>query len=881
MHTPSHGPFRYLWLLALASLAVPGQTGNYFISTLGGSREFLPGAAASAAHLGYLEGVAVDAAGNVYIADAPYDRVFRVRANGTIEPFAGNGNGGFSGDGRAAVDAEIDSPYGLAADGAGNVYIADYDNGRVRRVGADGIISTVAGGGSTVPSFFGAPVRGTLARLRGPRNLALDAVGNLYITEYLSHRVLRLSPEGVLTHVAGAAQAGNAGDPATAALAPLNQPTALAFDRAGALYIADSGNRTIRRVFNGVTTRVTSTGLAAAGLTFEFVTGLAIDSSGELYVAQGRERGIVKISPQGAVTRFATGGSDLTVDAQGNVFIADGPYLRFTNRVTSMILAGTGGARFYGDGGPVGQARFSSPSGVTVDAQGNIYIADTWNHRVRRVGVDGNIQTIAGTGTATPLTPVGRSALDTNLNLPTAVAFDSEGAMWVADSGHKRLVRILPGGQVQRAIATDGAVDGLVIDRAGTLYFSIAEKHNVYRHTAAAGTVRFAGRDRAANDGDGLPPAQASLNRPTGLALDAGGVLYIADTGNARIRRVAPNGVMQGYPSTGLREPAGLIHTGEGLLVSDIVAQRVAFLSPNGSRVELAGDGTAGFAGDGGLATQGKLRRPLALALAPNGSILVADTDNHALRLLSKQAPGNVIVGEARNPGGLLSSASRREAPVVPGALMTITGAGLGPAQGIAGYPGASGRLDLRLEGVEVRFDGLPAPLLYAQDAEIRLQVPHAMHGRARAVVEVWWQGVMKQRLNATVEDVAPRLFTLEGTGGQLQAVNENGDLNTPASRAAAGTLVTLFATGSGLWDQDWDDGRPAPGDPVLKPRPQVEVEIGGRAAEIVWLGAAPGQIGTLQLNVRLPEGVTGEAVPVLLRVGRADSVERAVLAIE
>ena len=904
MHIPSYGPYqRCLALCALAALpplralrllqhqrwlalcAFAAQVllaqGPFTITTVAGSRGNGDGGFATAAPLAAVEGVAADVFGNVYLADAPDHRIRRVRPNGIIETVAGAGEAGYAGDGGPATNAKVNSPYGLAVDGQGNLYVADYGNGRVRRISTSGIISTVAGGGTLNPSYFGAAVAGTSAVLAGPRNLAFDGAGNLYISDYAAHRVLRLTPDGLLTHFAGTQKAGKPPDQVSAVVGALNEPTALAVDRAGAVYIADAGNSAVRRVWGGVMTSVNSTGAAVRGVTFSYITGLAIDGAGELYVAEGRARPLRRISPQGVVVQFGEGGRDVAVDASGFAYLADGPYVRRLSRQSSTILAGTGGYFYSGEQTLATEARLRMPSGLALDRIGNIYVSDRDNHRVRRIGLDGRIETIAGTGTAGAMTAAGL-ATQLPLNLPTALAVDSDGVLWIADSGNRAIRKVLPGGRMESAVNTTLKTPaGLAADRSGNLYISDSGNHRVYRYSSRQGLVLAVGSGTAGNLGDGSPPAQAQLNRPTGLALDANGVLYICDSGNARIRRLAPNGVMQGYPSTGLREPRSVVPDGEGgLYVADSLAHRVVWLGNNGARVELAGQGVAGFGGDGGAATDARLHTPVALLAVPSNALLIADSENQLLRALIRGSAPGVIVGDSRLPTALLSAASHRAAPAVPGSLMKIEGSGLGPVQGVSGVVGPSGRVDSRLDGVEVRFDGLLSPLLYVQDSLIHLQVPSGMHGRARALLEVWWQGVLRAQMMVAVDDIAPRLFLLEGADGQLQALNEDANINVPENPAERGSIVTLSATGSGLWERALADGTPAPADFSGQPRQAVTVEMDGRPAEVIFAGAAPGVLGTLQVNVRVPLELNGGLVPVVLRVGGSGSVEKATLAV-
>ena len=257
--------------------------------------------ASQSAALASTEGIAIDGFGNVFVSDAPDHRIRKIEPSGRITTLAGNGQPGLKGDGGPATEAQLNTPYGLTIDLAGNLYISDLGNARVRRISSGGTITTVAGGGSTDVSLFGAPLKGTEARLNAPRNVVVDSTGQLFISDFGAHRVYRLSTDGQLAHLAGTGVPGSALDNANALTSPLKSPTALALDRAGLLYIADSGNGAICRLQRGLLTRVTSTTGFNPDIKFATITGLAIENAtGDLYIAEGRESPVRRINASGA-----------------------------------------------------------------------------------------------------------------------------------------------------------------------------------------------------------------------------------------------------------------------------------------------------------------------------------------------------------------------------------------------------------------------------------------------------------------------------------------------------------------------------------------------------------------------------------------------------
>ncbi|MCY4595485.1 MAG: NHL repeat-containing protein, partial [Bryobacterales bacterium] len=409
----------------------PGSAGlqSGTIVTVAGNGEFFvrDGGPATGAEIASPSGVAVDTAGNLYIADSSSHRVRRVDPAGVITTVAGTDVRGYGGDGGAAANAQLHFPSGVAVDGLGNLYIADRSNHRVRKVDRAGVITTVAGTGELGYGGDGGPAAG--AELASPSGVAVDGSGNLYIADESNHRVRRVDPAGVITTVAGTAALGYGGDGGPAASAELAFPLGVAVDGSGNLYIADSWNDRVRKVDRaGVITTVAGTGERgyggdggpAASAQLYSPRGVAVDGSGNLYIADSSNDRVRRVDLAGVITTVAGTGalgyggdsgpavnarlgdpSAVAVDASGNLYIADG----WNHRVRKVdragvitTVAGTGERGYGGDGGPAASAQLTFPRGVAVDGSGNLYIADSWNHRVRRVDLAGVITTVAGTG---------------------------------------------------------------------------------------------------------------------------------------------------------------------------------------------------------------------------------------------------------------------------------------------------------------------------------------------------------------------------------------------------------------------------------------------------------------------------------------------------
>jgi sugar lactone lactonase YvrE len=650
---------------------------------------------------------------------------------GTILTVAGNGSSAYGGDGGAALSAGL-LPDGLATDGAGDLYIADAFNHRVRKVTPDGRIRTVAGTGVSGSSGDGGLA--TAARLAGPRGLAVDPSGNLYIVDLEANRVRRVAANGVITTVAGNGARDSTGDGGSATAAALAAPMDVAVDSAGTLFIATATS--IRKVtaggtistfaqFSGTNGSSTCTGSGA--------WGVALDAARNLYAADPNCGGLNRVSPLGIVTHLRSGiFSDVAVDAIGNVYVGDlenytvgklAPSGQFTsvagggiagysgdggpataallgaplalaadsdvlyisdsgNRRVRMIapnrkagtIAGSGVPGPAGDGGAAAAAQLNFPSGVAVDRAGNVYVADSANNRIRVIGAAGSVTTFAGTGVA-GFSGDGGVATGAEISSPTAVAFDPAGALLIADTGNNRVRKVSTTGVIttiagsgSAGFAGDGGrpgaalldrPSGVAADGTGSVYIADTLNHRV-RKIVGGRIITFAGSGAAglgqgAYGGDGGKATAARLNLPEGIALDPQGGVYVSDTGNNRVRRVDKAGTITTLAGTGARRfsgdggqagsaelaaPSGLSVDGAGnLYIADSLNNRVRIVTPAGLISTLIGIGTPGFSGDGGPGTLAHLARPKGLAVDATGRVLVADYSNQRVRVLDNAPP--------------------------------------------------------------------------------------------------------------------------------------------------------------------------------------------------------------------------------------------------
>ena len=606
----------------------------------------------------------------MYVADANGAVVRMIDLKtGAGRVFAGTGAVGDSGDGGPATRAQLEQPFAVALGNGGTLYIADQAANRVRAVTPDGIIHTIAGTGSKVdPRPLQAGMRATEADLDLPFALAVDSKenlyisasggvykvdptgtitkfttrfgfgiavdrnGNLFLAEGQNEIVSEVRPDGTVTAVAGTGRQGFSGDGGPATKAQLSYPFAVTIDAQGAILIGDSTR--IRTVaLGGRIATIAGTGTAgfsgdggpAPAAMLSNTDALAVDQAGVLYIADSSNGRIRSVGPDGiihsigaingdggpALTAALAGPAGLAFDTKGNLYVAErdgGRVRRIDQKGRISTVAGNGVAGFVGDGGPAVQAELNQPTAVAVDKEGNLFIADSKNNRVRRVDSQGRITTAAGTGTIGFAGDGGPAGM-AQLNEPSGVGVDREGRLLVADT-RNNCVRRIDGKGVIETIA------GHKTDRGG-----------------------FAG--------DGGRATAALLSSPEGLAVDAKGTLFVADSGNGRGRRVDAQGIIAtvaGGDVEHLAFPMAVAVDAHGnVYIADLIAQRIRRIDAHGGLQTVAGTGpivstAGGYSGDGGPATSARLNNPTGVAIDPAGNLLIADTDNGRIRRVALPA---------------------------------------------------------------------------------------------------------------------------------------------------------------------------------------------------------------------------------------------------
>ncbi len=557
-----------------------------------------------------VSGLAVDQAGNLYVADLGSGRIRKIRTDGSITTIAGTGAWDTFNDGIPALNADLGGLSGVAVDASGNVYISDTDpntaHSFIHKILPDGTIHQLL----NVSGY-----------LQGSVGLVADPQGDVYISDYYGNRVYELTTDGTLHPIAGIAGTGAAsGDGGPAISAQLTAPLGLALDAAGDLYIAEVGKLLLREITpDGIIHTVAS---ASGPSGFYGATGVALDAAGNLIIADGGHLQIRKVSPGGTVT----------------------------------TLAGNGNCCFGGDGGPASQAQlnFYTPGeafiwggALATDPSGDLYVADTLNARVRKISKDGSIATVAGTGNQGITKVDGLPATQATLNYTYGVAADGAGNVYIGDGYLRKvaangLISTLTGPGDTPLLATWG----LTTDANDNLYDGL-------ERIAPDGIISTVNTNIA-----GLEATNpfVSLYSAWAGATDASGDLYLADPVGRVVRKVAADGTVtvvagtgdvglsgDGGPATeaGIGEPTAIAVDQIGdLYIAACFNQQVRIVTPDGTISTIAGNGTLGYSGDGGAAIKAQLGCINGMAVDNAGNIYLSDQTYNAIRKLRWQPSG-------------------------------------------------------------------------------------------------------------------------------------------------------------------------------------------------------------------------------------------------
>ncbi len=596
-----------------------------------------------AARFSQPQGLAADALGNLYVSDSANQTLRKLTPAGVVTTFAGSVGQMASWDG---TPGGFRNPAGLAVDASGNVYVADRGNSSIRKVTPAGAVSTLAGMSGVSGSTDGT---GAAARFAGPKGLTLTPAGDLIVVDTNNHLLRKVTAAGVVTTLAGSAGLSGSAD-GTGAAARFYYPSGVVAHPDGNLYVTDSFNQTLRKVTPAgvVTTLAGSAGLggsadgSGAAARFFNPKGVTVDGAGDLWITDASTT-LRKVTTSGVVTTVAGANSlygwvdgpaasarfntphGLAFLPSGQLALAD-EYNHAVRRMDAMQAVSTfaGAPPQAGNADGLGAAaRFSGPGAVAVDGSGNAYVADAGNSSVRKVAPDGTTTTLAGLG---------------SLASPSGVALDGAGNLFVVDSTNHTLLRATPAGAVSTfagLAGTPGSTDGagaaarfnypnmVVADTGGNLYLSETGNHTIRKITPAGVVTTLAGSAGVAGltDGNG---AAARFNIPTGLAMDGAGNLFVGDMNNNKIRKITPTGDVTTLAlSTWISWPRGLAFDPAGHLLVAADQNHAVYRIDTSTGTATLLLGTPNLEGAFTGPFPAGLSRPMGLAFSPQGDLLV------------------------------------------------------------------------------------------------------------------------------------------------------------------------------------------------------------------------------------------------------------------
>jgi streptogramin lyase len=625
-------------------------------------------------------GVAVDNNGNVYVADTDNDTIRKMTPGGVVTTLAGSAGNPGSADGTGNA-AQFYHPFGVAVDNNGNVYVADSGNSTIREISPSGVVTTLAGSAGNSGSADGT---GSNAQFRYPAGVAVDANGNVYVADTFNYTIRKITPGGVVTTPVGSVGISGSAD-GTGSAAQFYNPFGVAVDNNGNVYVADSGNSTIREISPSgvVTTLAGSAGNpgsadgTGSNAQFSFPESVAVDASGNVYVADTDNDAIRQIAPGGVVTTLAgsvgsPGSADGTgnvaqfynpvgvaVDNNGNVYVTDtgnNTIRMFSPGGVVTTLAGRAGSSGSADG--VKSVLFNMPAGVAVDTNGNLYVADTYNETIRKITLGGVVTTLAGSaGSSGSGDGTGTAARFYN---PFGVAVDNNGNLYVADTYNSTIRKIAAGGIVTTlagSAGNPGSADGtgnaarfdgpygVAVDTNGNVYVADAYNDTIRVVTPGGVVTTLAGSAGNSGSADGTGSA-ARFSVPKGVAVDVNGNVYVADTYNYTIRKITPGGVVTTLAgsardfgtadgtgsATRFYYPDGVaVDVNGNVYVADSVNNNIRKITPGGVVTTLGGLGGIVGSADG-IGSVARFYNPNGVAVDANGNVYVADTDNDTIR---------------------------------------------------------------------------------------------------------------------------------------------------------------------------------------------------------------------------------------------------------
>ena len=670
----------------LLSFLILNSTSSQIINTIAGGFR-LNGALATQIGMHPVNQV-IDSIGNIYIADDVQHLVRKVSVQGICTVIAGTGAYGFSGDGGPAISAELRNPYNVAIDNHGNVFIADSYDHRIRKVSANGIISTIAGNG--VQGFSGDGGVAVNASLNGPNALAIDKEGNVFISDCSNYRIRKVGTNGLITTIAGTGEQGYSADGIYAVNAKMGILTGVALDNSGNVLVTDFRIRKINT--NGVITTIAGNGtqgfggdegLAVNAQLAGLEGSVAVDDQGNIFISDSQNNRVRKVTTDGIIHTIAGDGgygfsgdgsaatsaeiyypTGVAVDKQGNILVASNYRIRKINSNGIInTIAGNGSGGYNGEGIPATLSQTYETTGMMIDKAGNIFIAERSDNRVRKLSASGVITTVAGNGIK-GYSGDGGLAINAQLDLPNSLSIDNNGNIFIADLGNSCIRKINVNGVITtiagngvRGFTGDGGLainaqldypTAVFADSSGNILIADQGNHRIRKINVAGIITTIVGNGTYGINGDGGNATDAQLTYPSSVTEDVHGNIFITEWGNSRVRKIDTNGIINtvagngsdGFDGDGGKALEAQVHANfisfdrdENMIVTDGANNRIRKVDKHGIITTIVGGGAV--FGDGGLAVSAQLYRPQSAIVDSASNLIIADAGNNRIRIVS------------------------------------------------------------------------------------------------------------------------------------------------------------------------------------------------------------------------------------------------------
>ena len=954
---------------------IDAKTG--IITTYAGNGEASPvtdGVPATSSALNEPRSIVFDKNSNLFIAEFGSHRIRKVSRDGIITTVAG-GTLGFSGDGGLALNSKLSRPTAVLVDSNDNLYIADSANRRIRKINAfDKTINTIVGNG--IIGFDGDGGAASNASLNSVAALAFDNDENLYISDQQNHSVRVVSKSsGIITRFAGLA-AGNFVSTPDAKLATesgIREPIGIALDKQGNLYIAASSNGQLRRVdaqtkimttIAGGDSYQAKTGLSPTSIRYDGLSGVGLDLSGNpMFCSNHGNFTIYKILPtlltdtisptliitsptsdkqfittSPLVTLFGDvsdnirpthitvksdrgnfdysvnlgigneswsiyylplmiGSNNLTItawDTAGNSTVKS---LNVTYNVPSTLtfLAGTSKSGFNLESGSSLASQLYAPETVAVDNSGNIFIADKGNHRIRKVTRSGVISTVAGNG---QIGSSGDSGLAVNapLNSPNGVAIDNSGNIYIADTNNQRIRKVNAAGIIStiagsgiQGFAGDGSANpalqqldtpvGIFLDVAGNLLIADAGNHRIRKLNLTSGVLTtIAGKGYGSGTPDGTAAINSFLRYPTSVVADAAGNIYISNTSGHNIKKINSAGILTNFAGNGtagfggdgadaklaqFNAPGGIALDGAGnLYVTDQVNNCLRKIDASGVISTFAGRGANNNLKDPVIApADATFNAPAGVVVDRAGNIIVADTNNHRV----------VMIAAFKNVASVNGASFTAALPVAAESIASAFGNNLA----IGSQAATTLPLPTSLIGTTVKVRDSAgverlAPLFYAGAGQVNYQIPAGTAAGFATIIITNSNGEISTGA-VNVATTQPGIFSATSDGAGAAAATLLFIKNSVRTGGAVAQCTTQGCTAIPIDVNAYDDTYLelyGTGIRANSGLPNVKATIGGVTVPVLYAGAHCCFVGVDQINLQLPKSLAGKGfVDVVLTV--------------